>query len=349
MNLLTKNDHIIEIILSLFRWVFLLIAGSYYYFYLDGSSFGFLILFLFGLVYMAVSEFALHKTEINSSLYLFMTKVSVVFDYVAFLWLVSLTGGEGSPFFPIGYLLILHVAVYWKFSGGIIASILLGAGYTGILLLNGYPFQGEQLIAYLFDCMFLLFMGVLGGIIVSRERKMRSKNTKLEDIARKDFLTDLYNHRAFQEDLHICSKNDQPLLLVLADIDYFKSVNDRFGHLVGDDVLKQIGMVVKKELQDDVRAYRYGGEEFAFILNATNREEAKECLLRIQFVIRKLRFTADAEQFSVTMSYGTALFPQESSIDQSLRIADERLYEAKRLGRNRICWYDQQVEEGHAR
>ncbi|MBN8208768.1 GGDEF domain-containing protein [Bacillus sp. NTK071] len=349
MNLLTKNDHIIEMILSMFRWIFLLIAGSYYYFYLNGSSIGFLILFLFGLVYMAISELSLRKTEINSRIYLFMTKVSVVFDYAAFLWLVSLTGGSGSPFFPIAYLLILHVAVYWKFSGGIIASFLLGAGYTAILLFNGYSFQGQQLIDYMFDCMFLLFMGVLGGIIVSRERTMRSKNTKLEDIARKDFLTNLYNHRAFQEDLHTCSKNDQPLMLVLADIDFFKSVNDRFGHLVGDDVLKQIGMVVEEELEDDAKAYRYGGEEFAFILNATNSEEAKECLLRIQSAIRKLRFKTDAEYFSVTMSYGTALFPLESSIEQCLRIADERLYEAKRLGRNRICWYDQQVEEGHAR
>ncbi|WP_394175289.1 GGDEF domain-containing protein [Guptibacillus hwajinpoensis] len=349
MNLLTKNDHIIEIILSLFRWVFLLIAGSYYYLYLDGNSFGFLILFIFGLVYMGISELALRKTPINSKSYSIMTKVSVVFDYAAFLWLVSLTGGSGSPFFPIAYLLILHVAVYWKFSGGIIASFLLGAGYTVILNLKGYSFEDEQLIAYLFDCMFLFFMGVLGGIIVSRERTMRSKNTKLEDIARQDFLTDLYNHRAFQEDLHICSEDNHSLMLVLSDIDYFKSVNDRFGHLVGDDVLKQIGTVVKEELKDDGRAYRYGGEEIAFIMDATNSEEAKACLLRIQSVIRKLRFTAHAEHFSVTMSYGTAIFPPEGSIDECLRIADERLYEAKRLGRNRICWFDEQVEEGHAR
>ncbi|MDQ0482173.1 GGDEF domain-containing protein [Guptibacillus hwajinpoensis] len=349
MNLLMKNDHIVEIILSLFRWVFLLIAGSYYYIYLDANNLGFTILFLFGIVYMTISEFALRKTPINSKIYLFMTKVSVVLDYIAFLGLVSLTGGADSPFFPTGYLIILHAAVYWKFSGGIVASFLLGAGYTVILLFNGYSFQGGQLISYLFDWMFLVFIGVLGGIIVTRERTMRSKNTKLEDIARQDFLTDLYNHRAFQEDLHICSEDNHSLMLVLSDIDYFKSVNDRFGHLVGDDVLKKIGTVVKEELKDDGRAYRYGGEEIAFIMDATNSEEAKACLLRIQSVIRKLRFTAHAEHFSVTMSYGTAIFPPEGSIDECLRMADERLYEAKRLGRNRICWFDDQVEEGHAR
>lgn len=347
MNVITENDHIIEKILSLFRWVFLLIAGAYYYILLQGNNIAFLSLLIFGFVYMSVAEYALHRTPLNSKRYHYMTKVSVAFDYVAFLWLIVLTGGGGSPLFPIGYLIILHVAVYWKFSGGMIAALFLGVGYTGVLIFSGYSFTGDDLISYLLDFMFLIFMGILGGIIVSRERKMRSKNTQLEDIARKDFLTDLYNHRSFQEDLRHCAEREKPILVVIADLDYFKSVNDQFGHLVGDNVLRKIGEVLNKQIGTKGRAYRYGGEELAILLDAEDVEEARECLLHIQVVIRNMTFTAKGEYFSVTMSFGTALYPLENGIIPCMKLADERLYLAKKQGRNRIYWYDQYTEKDH--
>ena len=349
MKLFINNEHIIEIILSWFRWVFLIIAGAYYYLYLHGSSLAFFVLLLFGLAYMTVAEIVLHKTPIQSKQYRYMTKVSVVFDYVAFLWLVSLTGGAESSLFPVAYLIILHAAVYWKFIGGIIASVLLGTGYTGILLFEGYSFRGEELLSYLLDFMFLIFMGILGGIIASRERTMRSKNTKLEDIARRDFLTDLYNHRSFQEDLLKFSNKDKPLMVVLADIDYFKSVNDRFGHLTGDHVLREIGREVKGQLAGIGKGYRYGGEEIALLIDATDLDAAKKCLMNVRSSIKELSFIDGDESFSVTMSFGIALFPLESDIDRCLRIADERLYCAKHNGRDQIYWSDQYQEESHVR
>nr|WP_255647904.1 GGDEF domain-containing protein [Pseudalkalibacillus hwajinpoensis] len=175
---------------------------------------------------------------------------------------------------------------------------------------------------------------------------MRSKNSQLEDIARKDFLTDLYNHRSFQEDLRYCAEQEKQILIVLADIDYFKSVNDQFGHLVGDMVLRKIGEVLKKQIGTRGRAYRYGGEELAILLDSTNVEEARECLVNIQLAIRNTTFTADGERFNVTMSFGTALFPLEDRIISSMKLADERLYLAKRQGRNQIFWYDQNIEKG---
>ncbi|MFP3339301.1 GGDEF domain-containing protein, partial [Micrococcus sp. SIMBA_131] len=95
-----------------------------------------------------------------------------------------------------------------------------------------------------------------------------SKNTQLEDIARKDFLTELYNHRSFQEDLRYCAEEGNPVLVVLSDIDYFKAVNDQFGHMVGDHVLRKIGDIFKKQIGTSGRAYRYGGEELAILLDA---------------------------------------------------------------------------------
>ncbi|MCA0170636.1 GGDEF domain-containing protein [Bacillus sp. RAR_GA_16] len=346
MNVSNENDHMIEKILSLFRWVFLIIAGGYYYIIMQGTSISFLALLLFAVAYMTAAEFALHQTPLNSKKYYYMTKVSVGFDYVAFLWLIVLTGGGESPLFPIAYLIILHVAVYWKFSGGMLAALFLGGGYTGILVFSGYSFTGENLITYLFNWMFLIFIGVLGGIIVSKERTMRSKNSQLEDIARKDFLTDLYNHRSFQEDLRYCANQEKPILVVLADIDYFKAVNDEFGHLVGDQVLREIGEILKKQIGARGRAYRYGGEELAILLDSTNVEEARECLVNIQLAIRNTTFTADGERFSVTMSFGTALFPLEDSMVSCMKRADERLYLAKKQGRNQIFWYNQNVERG---
>ncbi|MFP3359474.1 GGDEF domain-containing protein, partial [Planococcus sp. SIMBA_143] len=111
---------------------------------------------------MTIAEFALHRTPLNSKRYQYMTKLSVVFDYVAFLWLIALTGGAESSLFPIAYLIILHVAVYWKFTGGMVAALLLGSGYTGVLIFSGYSFTGEGLVGYLLDFMFLIFIGLLG-------------------------------------------------------------------------------------------------------------------------------------------------------------------------------------------
>jgi len=345
VNVRTQSDHSIETILSLFRWVFLVIAGGYYYFLLQGTSLSFLVLFLFGVVYMTIAEFALHRTPLNSKRYQYMTKLSVVFDYVAFLWLIALTGGAESSLFPIAYLIILHVAVYWKFIGGMVAALLLGGGYTGVLIFSGYSFTGEGVVGYLLDLMFLMFIGLLGGIIVSRERMMRSKNTQLEDIARKDFLTELYNHRSFQEDLRYCAEQGNPVLVVLSDIDYFKAVNDQFGHMVGDQVLRKIGGIFKKQIGTSGRAYRYGGEELAILLDATNIQEAKERLETIQLAIRNTTFTADGDRFSITMSFGTALFPFENGMTPCLKLADERLYLAKKQGRNIIYWYDQYIDK----
>ncbi len=348
MKLLTTKNHVIEIILSLFRWLFLLIAGAYFYSYSNGFNMAFLLLMLFGLVYMSLSQFALHRTPYNSKRYRYMTKMSVGFDYIAFLWLVVLTGGGESPVFPIAYLIILHVAVYWKFIGGMVASVFIGGGYTVILLFSGYSFHGAHLVSYLLDFMFLILMGILGGIIVSREQTMRTQNTKLEDMARKDFLTDLYNHRSFQEDIHSCAERGKPVLVVLADIDNFKLVNDQFGHMIGDHVLRKIGVVLKEQIRTNGRAYRYGGEELAILLDAVDRESARGYIKKIQDAIRNTTFTADDELFGVTMSFGTAVFPLENSIDQCLRLADERLYRAKRQGRDQIYWYDEYTEEGHA-
>lgn len=341
-----QNDHSIETILSLFRWVFLVIAAGYYYILLQGTSVAFFVLLLFGLVYMTIAEFALHLTPFNSKRYQYMTKASVVFDYVAFLWLIGLTGGGESSLFPIAYLIILHVAVYWKFVGGMLAALLLGGGYTGILLFTSYSFTGEGLLSYILDVMFLIFIGLLGGIIVSKERMMRSKNTQLEDIARKDFLTELYNHRSFQEDLRYCAERGNPVLVVLSDIDYFKAVNDQYGHMVGDNVLRKIGQIFKRQIGTSGRAYRYGGEELAILLDATKIEEAKERLENIQVAIRNTTFAAGGECFNITMSFGTALFPLENGMTPCLKLADQRLYLAKKQGRNIIYWYDQYIEKG---
>lgn len=164
---------------------------------------------------------------------------------------------------------------------------------------------------------------------------------KLEAQALTDGLTGLFNRRTFQERINEmrerAARQVRPLTLLLCDIDHFKKINDTYGHLTGDEVLRKIA----KLLADNVRkvdvAARYGGEEFAILLEAT--DEANACLLaeRIRLECAKLVLNGETNPFSCTLSIGVAEFPTDGNTAQELiAAADANLYAAKRAGRNRV-------------
>lgn len=134
--------------------------------------------------------------------------------------------------------------------------------------------------------------------------------------------------RFFQE-----STVDQPCTLIFADIDHFKSFNDKHGHQIGDNILRDVAQCLKISINNKGFAYRYEGEEFATILPNHTAEEAIAVAERCRRKIETLRYAAD----SVTMSFGLAVVPSNIfSSDEWLKKADEALYDAKHLGRNLV-------------
>ena len=155
-----------------------------------------------------------------------------------------------------------------------------------------------------------------------------------------DGLTELHNKRYFVEqldrELSRAARHERPLTLVICDIDHFKTVNDEFGHLAGDHVLKEVAQLVKGRLRPDDVIARYGGEELAVILPETDLPGGVLIAEELRELIATASFLFEDEDIDVTVSCGVAqLDPSWRSYD-FVKAADEQLYEAKRAGRNRV-------------
>lgn len=157
-----------------------------------------------------------------------------------------------------------------------------------------------------------------------------------------DGLTELYNKRYFNEALDReasrSRRYQRTFSLVLFDIDHFKSINDTYGHLAGDAVLRQLGALVRTRVRRDDVPARTGGEEFAVILPEVGRSGARHLAEKLRVAIESATFRFEGTTIPVTISAGVAEWTPESSDPQELvKEADERLYEAKRGGRNRVA------------
>ena len=156
-----------------------------------------------------------------------------------------------------------------------------------------------------------------------------------------DFLTGLLNRRAFLENaLNLCArqaKRNEPLTMLLFDLDHFKSINDRFGHTVGDDVLKLFAQVASSNTRATDIVARLGGEEFAAIL-AAPADIAAMIANRVRLAFEAAGVTVGGHAIGATVSVGAATaLPPVTDIDAQIARADVALYRAKREGRNRLC------------
>jgi two-component system cell cycle response regulator len=157
-----------------------------------------------------------------------------------------------------------------------------------------------------------------------------------------DALTDIHNKRYLLEfldrELARSARYGRPLALVLFDIDHFKKVNDEMGHLGGDFTLRELAACVKRGIRKEELFARYGGEEFAVVLPETDREGAVHAAERIRSLVEKQPFQYEGKAFEVTVSLGVATTAGEEALTptQLIRQADEKLYQAKNDGRNRV-------------
>ncbi|MBU1218597.1 diguanylate cyclase [Myxococcota bacterium] len=167
---------------------------------------------------------------------------------------------------------------------------------------------------------------------------------KLELMATTDGLTGLTNHRTFQEKfsemLARATRLGNPLSVILTDIDKFKSVNDTYGHPVGDVVIKRVASILKKRVRNIDLAARYGGEEFAMVLESTDTEGAMALAERIRQEVENEVFESELGEFKASISLGIATYPIEGMHKQQLiEKADKALYYAKQHGRNQAVYF----------
>ena len=156
-----------------------------------------------------------------------------------------------------------------------------------------------------------------------------------------DGLTDVHNKRYLVEQLEReisrAMRHERALTMVMCDIDHFKNVNDEYGHLAGDHVLKEVAQLAKSRLRPDDVLARYGGEELAVILPETDLAGGVRIADELRALIADASFQFEDEDIGVTISCGVAELDGDWQSYDFVKAADAQLYEAKRGGRNRVC------------
>lgn len=168
---------------------------------------------------------------------------------------------------------------------------------------------------------------------------------KIKELTITDDLTGLYNarhlSRVLEMEIRRAQRYEEEFAVIFIDLDKFKNVNDKYGHLVGSRVLKETGLLIGEALRKDIdSAFRYGGDEFVVVLPKTDSKGAEVVARRIQRVIKHRAFMSDeGERFHLTASFGIAIYPKDAtSKEDIIKLADESMYEVKRKGRDGIAF-----------
>lgn len=187
----------------------------------------------------------------------------------------------------------------------------------------------------------------LKNALLQQEIEERKKvQAMLEELVNIEPLTGLFNRRHFydlaEQEFIRGKRYHHAFSVIMADIDHFKEINDRFGHAVGDQALVTIAGLIRRNLRAADMVCRYGGEEFAFLLPETTGELALQVAERIRSEVAAYPFESDGQPFQVTISMGAAQCPENcDTLDGLFLRADRTLYDAKKLGRNQTLLYSE--------
>jgi diguanylate cyclase (GGDEF)-like protein len=230
---------------------------------------------------------------------------------------------------------------------GVLTGVMASAGLFLYALMQGRTFDPWEMFAMTVAGS-MATLGVAGWMIGRRDDVLERRNQELRELSERllglsatDALTGIANRRSFDERLSVevarANRYGTPLALVMIDLDHFKELNDRFGHLAGDEVLKRVAALVDREKRLGDLVARYGGEELAAILPHTEARAAMVWAERVRQLVAGTRVQSEAGALTVTASFGVAGAASNRETPAALiEEADQALYQAKRQGRNRV-------------
>ena len=201
------------------------------------------------------------------------------------------------------------------------------------------PFDGSELLARI-----NVFLK-----IQELQNELKKKNALLEQLSITDTLTGLYNRRYFYDHIgtHSAKVKRHPAHFgcLMVDIDHFKSINDTYGHDVGDKVLKRVSGIMTREMRSGEVLARFGGEEFIVCLCEANEKEAIVVAERMRKAVEDANLAEDDNPVKITISIGVVIYPQQGleNSDNVIKAADEALYHAKETGRNKVVIYSKSI------
>jgi diguanylate cyclase len=239
----------------------------------------------------------------------------------------------------------LHTAIVWT---------AMAFGLAGLFLLTDRPISmphGTYLERFATMCVFVLSIGrcMFVGMFASSLREslyqsglaLKEAYRRIEELAELDELTGSFNRRCIMrmldDEISRAQRTEAPCSVALIDLDWFKRINDTYGHPTGDEVLRTFAITVFANIRTIDRFGRFGGEEFLLILPDTPEETAVRLLDRLRMIIADLDWSAFSPGMRVTLSAGVAALKPAETPDTFLARADRALYAAKAQGRNRIA------------
>ena len=254
------------------------------------------------------------------------------------------------------FVALLFMAGLGGFRSVVALSGVMALGYFAVALLvrlGGYPL-GLTFEAAVAGSVFLtsMYAGVVFERLRSDRREMQELRRRLAEMALTDPLTELPNRRHFEEvlraELDRVRRYGGHCSVAMVDVDFFKHYNDNVGHMAGDIALRELALVMRRELRLNDMVARYGGEEFALIMINASRAEAAPILERLRADVQEHPFRhRDIQPASrLTVSAGLAAFPEDGTTYEALlKSADDALYRAKHAGRNRIALAERDLEK----
>ncbi len=233
-------------------------------------------------------------------------------------------------------------------------------GYTYIIMLTaiddksqvvtGLESGADEYLTKPFDNKELIARVASGERILKLEEELTQAHHQMEILAMQDGLTGMFNRRAIEEyasaELDHARRKECPLSVILLDIDHFKSINDQYGHSIGDHTLRQLAEILTRNLRQYDRIGRWGGEEFIVILPDTKISEAIIVAERMRVATAETKMSLEnGEYYAVQISLGVACasgpYPPLAKLVDA---ADQAMYQAKQAGRNRVCSINQPVK-----
>ncbi|MEJ9212051.1 GGDEF domain-containing protein [Bacillus smithii] len=221
------------------------------------------------------------------------------------------------------------------------AAITVGLSSFILMVITEFVFHPVQ--PSFRDSVHLMITGVVEWIIFMSASFFQIRTAKmiaeLGNLALTDPLTKIYNRRYLDLNLEkrsLFQNKEQSMTLILFDIDYFKAINDTFGHNAGDMVLKKVCRVVKEIIRESDIFVRTGGEEFLIVLQDCSLEQGIKLAERIRKTVEETDFVYKDKQIYVTISVGVSKYSKEKDLKEFTEKADQALYQAKETGRNKV-------------
>lgn len=275
----------------------------------------------------------------------FLARVNIIAAFILILVFTFFTGNTEFLYLssiPIIYCLLSSYKAQTLAFLSISVGLITWADYGGWLKKDFLLINQNINVPPVLSYMTVMGLIILLGFIFSNYVKTSYHRTKkLYNLAIRDPLTGLINKRELtrrlNEEMARAKRHKIPLTVALFDLDYFKKINDRFGHVAGDFVLKELGKLIMDNTRTCDIAARYGGEEFALVLPETTEQEACELLERIRTKVQSKIFNYSCIPIKATLSVGVAQFDMvDANFEVLCNKADKALYKAKNNGRNRV-------------